>query len=96
MCEARSLLENLRRPALLVQAAQIGLTDYDRDRSLPQLLPDMPGARSTRDTFDRLSVREAEMDEARRANAATYSVARHIEVLVALIVEARLLSSRTA
>lgn len=96
MQDARTLLGRLRRPTLLVQAAQIGLNDYNRDRSLARLLPEMHGPHSARATFDLLSDQEALMDESRRTGDATYSVTRHIEVLVALIVEARLLARTTA
>lgn len=95
MQTARYILEKLRRPALLVQAAHIGLSEYDRDRSLPRLLPGAPGPTTAQDTFNRLADQEAQMDEARRCGDAAYSVARHIEYLIALIVEARLLT-RTA
>ena len=96
MQDARTLLGRLRRPTLLVQAAQIGLNDYNRDRSLARLLPDMHCPHSARAIFDLLSDQEALMDESRRSGDATYSVTRHIEVLVALIVEARLLARTTA
>jgi hypothetical protein len=85
-----TILSDLRRPQLLVRAAHLGLEDYDRDRCLRRILPD--GLRTTaRDTFRTLIEHEARMDAERVAGDATYSVARHIETLVALIFEARLL-----
>ena len=89
------LLEGMRRPSLLVQAAQIGLGEYNRDRSLSKLLPDQHVAHSARKTFSTLVDQEAQMDDARRTGEADYSVTRHIELLVALIFEARLLARST-
>ncbi|NNL36444.1 MAG: hypothetical protein HKP35_11540, partial [Silicimonas sp.] len=43
------------------------------------------------ETFRALAEDEATMNEERRTGGAAYSVARHIELLVAMIVEARLL-----
>jgi hypothetical protein len=43
------------------------------------------------DTVPSLISVEAELEETRLAGAASYSVTRHIEVLVALLAEARLL-----
>lgn len=96
MHDPRTLLEKLRRPALLVQAAHIGLNEYNRERSLAQLVPDALVLRSGQEMFATLAAQEEQMDAARRAGEATYSVARHIEVLIAMIVEARLVSRPVA
>ena len=94
MIDPLELLQSLRRPRLLVRAARHGLADYNRDRSLRRLLPDqaLPGPGQA---FEKLAEREALMNETRREGAAAYSAARHIEVLVALMVEARLAVQRT-
>lgn len=86
------LLSNLRRPGLLVRAAQLGLEDYNRDRSLRRLMPEEKMRHSTEVTFSRLFEQEEVMDDARRSGDATYSASRHIELLVAMIFEARLLT----
>ncbi|WP_332836469.1 DUF6477 family protein [Thioclava electrotropha] len=79
----------LRRPRLLIRAARHGLSDYSRKRDLKRVmrmseLP-RPGA-----ALRALMAEEAALDHARRAGEATYSVARHIELLIALLAEARL------
>lgn len=95
MPDPLTTLSKLRRPHLLVRAAHLGLHDYNRNHHLRRLLPD--GPRSTvRETFLTLIAQEAEMDAERIAGGATYSVARHIEMLVALIFEARILKSAEA
>lgn len=91
MSDPIARLNSLRRPQLLVRAAHIGLEDYNRDRGLKRLLPP-PAPATSASVFSELIEREARMNEARRTGGAAYSVSRHIEVLVALIVEARLLS----
>lgn len=83
-------LSRLRRPRLMVQAARFGLADYRRDRDLGRILP---GARATGPAavLDRLMEIEERLDARRRAGDAGYSYARHIEVLIALMAEARFL-----
>ncbi|MBK1636599.1 DUF6477 family protein [Rhodovulum adriaticum] len=84
----RDLL-TLRRPRLLVQAARAGQADYRRDRTLARLLPGNHAAPAG--TLRRLMALELEMETERRAGAATYPVARHVEILIALMAEARLI-----
>ena len=81
-------LAALRRPRLLMRAARFGLGDYRRDRDLRRL-----GACgiSPEETVPSLMAAEARLEETRLAGDVTYSVARHIEVLIALLAEARLL-----
>ncbi|PZQ99619.1 MAG: hypothetical protein DI533_02865 [Cereibacter sphaeroides] len=90
MTDLRSLLSSLERPRLLIRAARHGLVDYRRDRDLRRLI----GA-STAPTptvaVPRLLSEEAHMETIRQTGDATYSIARHIEVLIALMAEARLL-----
>lgn len=89
MTDFRSLLGDLRRPALLIRAARFGLTDYRRDRDLRRLIrTELPPDRALR----RLLEVENEIEETRRAGDAAYSVNRHIDVLIALMGEARILA----
>lgn len=79
----------MRRPRLLIRAARFGLSDYSRKRDLRRVmrmseLP-RPGA-----ALRALMAEEMALDQARRAGEATYSVARHLELLIALLAEARL------
>lgn len=86
-------LQNLNRPQLLVDAARVWLPDFNRDSSMkrifPGIVPPAPGR-----GFDALVEQETAIDQIRREGAASYSAARHIELLVALIVEARLAPSK--
>jgi len=88
MTHPHSALADLRRPRLLVNAARHGLASYRRDRDLRRLIDDaLPPERAV----PRLMTEEERLEETRRAGDAAYSAMRHIEVLSALIAEARLL-----
>ncbi|MFZ3584971.1 DUF6477 family protein [Loktanella sp. DJP18] len=85
MQDIQSQIKQLKRPGLLVRAARFGLDGYRRDRDLARLLPEHgttgPGA----------ALMEAERDEneARLAHAAYYAIVRHIDLLTAIMAEAR-------
>lgn len=90
MNDFRTFLADLRRPRLLIRAARFGVADYKRERDLRRLIN--ASARTTPElAFPQLITAEERMEATRRAGDATYSVSRHIEVLIALIAEARLL-----
>jgi hypothetical protein len=90
MTDVMTRLAALRRPRLLIRAARIGLADYNRDRDLKRLTrcatPPSPQV-----AFDRLIDEETRMDEGRRTGQAGYCAIRHVDVLIALIAEARLI-----
>lgn len=75
------------RPRLLLTAARHGLALYRRDRDLPRLLT-LADARLR--PLDALRLSENRHEAARRGNSATYSYARHIDVLIAVLAEMRL------
>lgn len=87
-----TVLTELRRPRLLVRAARIGLGDYDRRATLRRLLP-IGHDGCQWDVFEHLAEVEARLDSMRVEGEATYSVARHVEVLIALVAEARLIEA---
>lgn len=89
MTDAMTRLARLRRPSLLIRAARIGLADYNRDRDLKRLTrsPTPPAPRAA---FERLFADEARLDQDRRNGRAGYSPTRHVDVLIALLAEARL------
>ncbi|MBE9635470.1 DUF6477 family protein [Salipiger mangrovisoli] len=92
MQDLQSLLGALRRPRLLVRAARYGAADYRRDAHLPRLMgPGCPPRHAA--ALLRLLDMEADLDASRRDRAASYSAARHVEVLAAIIGEARLRES---
>lgn len=88
-------LRAMRRPRLLVQAARHGLRDYDRHRVLRRILgADTVGSDDCMAAA--LAEREAEFEEVRKNGMAGYNVARHLEILIALMAEARLLAAASA
>lgn len=82
-------LAALRRPGLLMRAARHGAVDYDRTRDLKRLMRRdvTPGPVEALHAVMEME----EKAEAARQNAdAAYSVARHIDLLVAVLAEASL------
>jgi hypothetical protein len=88
MTDCRTLLSTLRRPRLLMRAARFGLSDYRRERDLRRYVE---RAGSPEETVTSLMTVEAGLERTRIAGDAAYSVARHIEVLIAILAEARFL-----
>ncbi|HCP81772.1 MAG TPA: hypothetical protein DIT67_09335 [Octadecabacter sp.] len=99
MEDVLTMITRLKRPALLVSTARHGLGDYKRVLHLRRLLKTeaVPGPAQA---IIRLMDIERELDIQRLNKRAEYSVAKHVEVLVALMCEARILKasqvSRTA
>ena len=89
MTDLLSLLRDLRRPRLLVRAAQFGTSEYRRDRDLGRIV--RGEAPAPGEALGYLIDEESRLEETRRSGCATYSFARHIEVLAAMLGEARLL-----
>ena len=90
MPNRQDILANLRRPRLLISAARFGLAEYDRTRDLRRLFQSGPPPSPAR-AVDKLIDEEATLEETRLAGSATYSIARHVDVLIALMGEAQLL-----
>ena len=95
MQDIMTLLGTLKRPRLLIQAARIGGEQYQRDVHLPRVLGDSTRARGGR-TLMQLIDLEAEHDERRRAKDPAYNIAAHVEVLSAMMGEAKLLRAQIA
>ncbi|WP_353472520.1 DUF6477 family protein [Salipiger sp. H15] len=89
MQDLQSLLGALRRPSLLVRAARFGAAEYRRETQLGRIVGTPFPARSGAALMRLLEI-EAEIDAGRRRRAAGYSPARHVEVLAAIIAEARI------
>lgn len=89
MTEFLGVLNSLRRPRLLIRAARFGLRDYNRERDLRRLVRSetLPTPTSA---IPKLIEEEQRLEATRRARDAAYSPARHVELLVALISETRL------
>ena len=90
MKDIPSLLSDLKRPRLLIQAARLGAEDYRRETHLPRHLGygNLPrhGA-----ALMRLMEKEGVMNAERKAGDACYSVAHHVDILIAIMGEAQLL-----
>lgn len=82
----------LNRPKLLSRAAQIGACSYNREKHLKHALRSgyLPAPKAA---FRRLIEVEATLDQERQTSFATYRVARHVEVLIALLGEFNLVRS---
>lgn len=83
-------LQALRRPRLLIRAARIGVTEYRRDRDLRKLVG-AAGMGGPARTLPALLAEEDRLETLRLAGDASYSVTRHVGVMIALLGEARLL-----
>lgn len=82
-------LDSLRRPRLLIRAARIGADDYKRDLHLPRILG--RGLPRHAVALELLMDKEEGLDQARRCHAPDYAMVQHVEVMVAIIAEARAL-----
>lgn len=94
MQDILGMIGALSRPRLLVRAARFGVDDYSRKAHLPRLLHEVSLPRSGEAILRLLDI-EAELNDSRLARAADYSAGRHVEVLIAMMAEARLLRALT-
>jgi hypothetical protein len=83
-------IKSLKRPALLVRAARFGVDEYRREKHLPRILR-CESIPKTAEAILRLLDTEREIQNTKSASANSYDVAKHIEVLIAIMGEARLL-----
>ena len=90
MTDLFALVSNLRRPKLLIRAARAGAMGYNRNRDLKRVMR-LTETPSPERALNALIAAEAEIEEVRRQGEANYSFTRHIEILIAMIGEARLL-----
>lgn len=90
MTDLMTLVRDLRRPRLLVRAARAGLTEYSRARDLRRLMR-VSQAPAPERALSELLAEEERVEATRRAGDASYSFVRHIELLIAMMAEVRLL-----
>ncbi len=88
-------LDSLRRPRLLIQTARIGAASYRRDTVLRRLLGAGRCPRPA-EALTRLLEIEAELDAQRRGGDAAYAATTHVEVMIAMMGEARILRATMA
>ncbi len=88
-------LKKVNRPRLLIRAARFGLQDYNRNRDLKRILrgESLPGPASA---LPKLMDMEAIQEDTRKRGDAAYSIATHLEILIAIMAEARLIGGRTS
>lgn len=90
-----SRLNALHRPRLMMRAARIGAQDYHRSAHLPRLLG--YGALPRHGAaLMRLIEIEGGLEDQRTASDASYSLIRHVDVLIAMVGEARVLRAAQA
>ena len=82
-------VDTILRPQLLVRAARCGLPHYRRERDLPRILgaTSIPGPGRA---LHELIGREAQMNDNRRGGLSCYGIIEHVDVLTALLAEARI------
>ena len=93
MTDTNHMLDAIRRPRILIRAANIGLEWYRRERDLTKVIHAMTTPAPER-AVERLVAAERELEEFRITGQASYDVRRHIAVLTALLGEARLLPKK--
>ena len=95
MQDILSMLHALRRPSLLMRAARIGAEDYSRATHLPRLLGYgvLPRQGSA---LMRLMELEAGLNAQRVSADTSYSLVKHVDVLIAMVGEARILRASQA
>ena len=95
MEDVLTTLSRLNRPRILVRTARHGVEEYNRLVHLRRLLKSehVPGPTQAIMTLLEL---EAVTDHLRLSKRAEYSVARHVEIIVALMCEARILKASRA
>ena len=94
MLDIHTRLAALKRPKLLARAARFGVDDYRRSLHLAKILQsdDLPRyAQAIMQLFDI----ENEMNTARQEGSGNYSYARHVDVLIAIAGEAKLMQATT-
>ena len=95
MTDSVTLAERLSRPRLLIRAARFGQQDYNRSRDLKRLMRTAVVPSPER-ALPVLIEEEGRLEETRRAGDSGYSLTRHIELLIALMGELRLIPRSTA
>lgn len=90
MKDILEILNDLRRPRLLLRAARLGADEYSRNQHLKRHLGYGAFPRSG-PALMRLLELESDINDKRRTSDASYSLVKHVDVLIAVLGEARLL-----
>lgn len=92
MQDVLAAYRSLRRPPLLIRAARIGLAGYDRSVHLARHIGHGPLPRAG-DALMQLMDMEVGLETDRHNRTAHYRAMRHVEILIAMMGEARLLQA---
>jgi hypothetical protein len=95
MQDVLSMLQALRRPALLMRAARIGAEDYRRGTHLSRLLGYGATPRHA-PALLKLMEMESDLNTQRVSGDTSYSLVKHVDVLIAMVGEARVLRAASA
>lgn len=90
MTDIFTMLNNLRRPRLLIQAARSGCEDYNRQPHLHRLLGPRTLPRSAEALLLLMEIEE-EQNQLRIDGSTSYSLIQHVDLLIAMMGEAQLL-----
>ena len=90
MQDISSILQTLHRPQLLMRAARIGAVEYRRSAHLPRLLG-YGRTPKTAAALLKLIEYEDELNIQRKSGESAYNLVRHLDVLIAIVGEARIL-----
>ncbi|MEL7099037.1 MAG: DUF6477 family protein [Pseudomonadota bacterium] len=95
MQDVMTMLQSLTRPGLLMRAARHGAEDYRRAVHLPRLLGYGQLPRHGKALLQLMEI-EAVLNEQRTNDDSAYSLLRHIDVLIAIVGEARIMRAALA
>lgn len=90
MQDVLSMLQALRRPPLLMRAARIGADEYRRAAHLPRLLGYGVLPRHAAALLKLMEI-ESGLNDQRISGDTSYSLVKHVDVLIAMVGEARVL-----
>jgi hypothetical protein len=90
MQDILSILQTLHRPQLLMRAARIGAVEYRRSAHLPRFLR-YGRTPKTAAALLKLIEYEDELNIQRKSGESAYNLVRHLDVLIAIVGEARIL-----
>jgi hypothetical protein len=94
MIDLMTRIRQLQRPALLARAARFGADDYRRAVHLPRILKTHLLPRPAAAIMQLLDLEQV-INDRRIAKTGDYSPARHVDILIAISAEARLLAATT-
>ncbi len=88
MQDALTILHKLRRPKMLMRAAQIGVAEYKRVAHLLRLLGYGRMPKQSEAILKLIEI-EKNLKELRKARESADNLLRHIDVMIAIVGEAR-------